>query len=1605
MGTGKTYSTKYLLDSNNNSGVAGQVLVTTAEGVNWQDAESTGDNQTQGSLFDSKIVLIDTPNGGLKPYRVITDEYGEWIQVGRFAASAMTTIQSVWSSVSPLSTGTAQNETTQFSADFGDCFPDEVRIMGATDFDNWRNTRTIDWVYKVPPGRKWKFFFSNGETTGMGVVDAVKYGWTVNGAYDGFGRWTNQNLVSIRMSDTTSPIINTAAAYTTPTTNAFNWETNQDAKFSVSATRTFCGQDTFVTSGVGNDDNIQGFFDEYPSETNNMGGGVDFSSAVWVLIKVPGGASGGGGDDAYWSANGNDIHNDNTGNVGIGITNPLSKLHVANGNIRVQGPSNVSEIKLQTDGTESYNPFGIIRALRDTNTGAADFGSSELNFLTNVSSATTPTVKMVIDSDGNVGIGNTNPQQKLHIVDTDGANIILNSNTGAENNGVWMTEGAAASPYTNGAYVHYDSTNNAFKINTGTTSLSTKLTILRDNGNVGIGVTGPGALLQVGDAPTSSSQQGARIYGYDGALSLYTTRSESNFNTALYLYNDPTGSAVGTGTGIMFRANSDTTSGQQQATAYSSWTTNTHASRTAKLVFQTCNAGTVSDKMTILGNGNVGIGVTDPGEKLVVAGNVFISGGGYLTWDGKGSYVTTVPGNAAGYIFSSSRNPNDGSGVFPFNEYGEMIFQGNPRSGYNGGFTWVTGQAAFGATVAPTPKMTLTTAGNFGIGTISPQQKLDTPNIIISGSSIAASYRANATLMDNLGGVARFYSLGADTSTGGSYQFNSLSSNASAGSGTVMTILSNGNVGIGDTNPTSLSANTRSLTVNSTRADLSGGYITKANGTVTHQMYWDSAGFRFDLSPSSGNFNFKIGNTDKVRISKEGNISTPKQELTSTALHTNKGLYTTEIRLIDTPNGGLKQCRVITDNYGEWILVGRFAADARAKIQGVWSSESGLDTSTAQDNVTRFSADFGDSLPSEVRIMGSTDFDRWRDNRTIDFIYGVPEGRKWKNFFSGGADNGMALNVKYGWGINGAYDGFGRWVNPAQNFVRMSDANVTNPSAAYTTATTNAFNWNVASDAKMSVSSFRVFSGQDTLVTSGFGADDNVQGFFDDYPGESGNMSGGSDFSSAVWVLIKLPKGISSGGGDTDYWVADGNNIHNNNTGIVNIKGPSATAADGNQTLSIQNTTGNTIMNLGTAENSYGWIEAREGVTLRNLLLNPNGGNVGIGVTGPTSKLTIETSAGDGTIELLAVNAATTKNKIIFSEAILGDESFFIEHDGAGAGADNLLKIYGDGSGGTASGITIRRDGRVGINNTSPRNKLTVFTDGSSEEEIALRLVNPIGFNNAGSGASIIFAQDRNVGENLPMAKIRSAQSIGGTSSYGDLIFSTLSTGSPTMQDRMTILSGGNVGIGNNNSTPLYPLDVHDAITSGVIIRAKGIGAMVLIESNTAGEAYLYQKPNTTSDKEARFMMTAGTAYGWAWSDDGSGTPASRVKYMKLDQNPGTLTVKGDVIAYGTPSDISLKENIKPIDSALDKVMKLQGVTFDWKKTDSILELKEDIGFIAQDVQKVVPELIRENSNGLLSMRHQGVAPILLEAIKELKAEIDLLKSKPCTCNKCNCNI
>ena len=244
--------------------------------------------------------------------------------------------------------------------------------------------------------------------------------------------------------------------------------------------------------------------------------------------------------------------------------------------------------------------------------------------------------------------------------------------------------------------------------------------------------------------------------------------------------------------------------------------------------------------------------------------------------------------------------------------------------------------------------------------------------------------------------------------------------------------------------------------------------------------------------------------------------------------------------VITTPNGGDQTTRVFEDWTGRWVMVGRFAADARTSIQGTWSSVSGLSTAVAQSTATAFSADWGDIYPSEVRIMGCTDVEEYMDTRTIDFVYGNrPSGvhsytpRQWKHFFAGQNADGMLANAggspRFGFTVGYAYDGKGRWYNPNMHGMGMSDGNTTNPRAAYTAATSNAFNWNTAADAKLLATHYRAFASQDSYQTTGFGSDDNVQGFYDSYPTEYTNMGGGvtgggvhTTLSSAVFILLKL---------------------------------------------------------------------------------------------------------------------------------------------------------------------------------------------------------------------------------------------------------------------------------------------------------------------------------------------------------------------------------------------------------------------------------------------------------------------------------------------------
>ena len=101
----------------------------------------------------------------------------------------------------------------------------------------------------------------------------------------------------------------------------------------------------------------------------------------------------------------------------------------------------------------------------------------------------------------------------------------------------------------------------------------------------------------------------------------------------------------------------------------------------------------------------------------------------------------------------------------------------------------------------------------------------------------------------------------------------------------------------------------------------------------------------------------------------------------------------------------------------------------------------------------------------------------------------------------------------------------------------------------------------------------------------------------------------------------------------------------------------------------------------------------------------------------------------------------------------------------------------------------------------------------------------------------------------------------------------------------------------------------------------------------------------------------------------------------------GAITASGDVTAF---SDISLKENIEVIPDALNKLSQLRGVTYNRKD----LKTKRQTGVIAQEVEAVVPEVVYTDEEGIKSVAYGNLVGLLIESIKELKAEIDLLKAE-----------
>lgn len=102
------------------------------------------------------------------------------------------------------------------------------------------------------------------------------------------------------------------------------------------------------------------------------------------------------------------------------------------------------------------------------------------------------------------------------------------------------------------------------------------------------------------------------------------------------------------------------------------------------------------------------------------------------------------------------------------------------------------------------------------------------------------------------------------------------------------------------------------------------------------------------------------------------------------------------------------------------------------------------------------------------------------------------------------------------------------------------------------------------------------------------------------------------------------------------------------------------------------------------------------------------------------------------------------------------------------------------------------------------------------------------------------------------------------------------------------------------------------------------------------------------------------------------------------------LDAKGDIVAYST-SDRKYKDNIVNITNPLDKVSRINGVSFDWNNQQSAFS-GHDIGVIAQEVEAVLPEIVATREDGSKAVKYDRIVALLIECVKELKCEIEGLK-------------
>ena len=228
--------------------------------------------------------------------------------------------------------------------------------------------------------------------------------------------------------------------------------------------------------------------------------------------------------------------------------------------------------------------------------------------------------------------------------------------------------------------------------------------------------------------------------------------------------------------------------------------------------------------------------------------------------------------------------------------------------------------------------------------------------------------------------------------------------------------------------------------------------------------------------------------------------------------------------------------------------------------------------------------------------------------------------------------------------------------------------------------------------------------------------------------------------------------------------------------------------------------------------------------------------------------------------------------------------------------------------------------------------------------------------------------------------------------SAGDRLF-TVGNGTSTSSrsDAIVILKNGNTGIGN--SSPRFPLSFNDASGDKISLYDDGnpaqlnfgigvfSGQLLQIHSATSGDDIAFGTGNSASFTESMRVRGNGNV--------GIGTQAPSQK----------LHVVGNILATGTitPSDLRFKKDIEPIHNSLEKIRQINGVTYYYRYAEFKglgFTDKEQVGVIAQEVEKVLPQLVFTDDQGYKAVDYTKLVPLLIEGIKEQQKQIESSNAK-----------